>query len=56
MLSLFQLLLAVFAIYSTLNFEEEIKAYRPVDLSGFDVLVSRVDRRSPKKKMLERFS
>ena len=50
MLSLFQLLLAVFAIYSTLNFEEELRLTVPLICLVLMFIVSRVDKRQSEKE------
>ncbi len=44
MLAILQLLLAVFAIYSTLNFEEELKLSAPLGCLFVMLLISRIDK------------
>jgi hypothetical protein len=50
MLSLFQLLLAVFAIYSALSFPEELKLFVPLGCLIVMLVVSRVEKRKSDKK------
>jgi hypothetical protein len=50
MLPLFQLLLAVFAIYSALNFSEELKLLTPLVCLLLMLLVNRIDRAKVEKK------
>jgi hypothetical protein len=50
MLSLLQLLLAVFAIYSALNFSEEQKLLVPLVCLLFMLLISRIDKAKAEKK------
>jgi hypothetical protein len=50
MLSLLQLLLAVFAIYSALSFSEEVKLLVPLVCLLFMLLVSRIDKANVEKK------
>lgn len=50
MLGLFQLLLAVFAIYSALNFQEELKLAVPLGCLIMMLVVSRFEKRKSEKK------
>jgi hypothetical protein len=50
MLSLLQLLLAIFATYSAINFSEEQKLLVPLVCLFFMLLISRVDRANTEKK------
>jgi len=50
MLSLFQLLLAVFAIYGALNFSEELKLLVPLVCLLLMLLVNRIDKSKVEKK------
>ncbi len=50
MLSLLQLLLAVFAIYSALNFSEEQKLLVPLVCLFFMLLINRIDKAEVEKK------
>jgi hypothetical protein len=50
MLGLFQLLLAVFAIYSALNFQEELKLAVPLGCLIVMLVVSRFEKRKSEKK------
>jgi hypothetical protein len=50
MLGLFQLLLAVFAIYSALSFSEELKLFVPLGCLILMLAVSRVEKRKSDKK------
>jgi hypothetical protein len=50
MLPLFQLLLAVFAIYSAMSFEEETRLLVPLGCLIFMFIVNRIDKRKSEKK------
>ncbi len=50
MLALFQLLLAVFAIYSALKFSEELKLFFPLGCLVVMLAVSRLEKRKSEKK------
>ncbi len=50
MLSLFQLLLAVFAIYSALNYTEEAKLLVPLVCLVLMLFISRIDKVKTEKK------
>ncbi|MEW6376116.1 MAG: hypothetical protein AB1502_10060 [Thermodesulfobacteriota bacterium] len=50
MLSLFQLLLGVFAIYSAINFEEGLRLLVPLGCLFLMLIVSRVDKRESEKE------
>jgi len=50
MLTLFQLLLAVFAIYSALHYEEEVRLYVPLGCLIVMFVVSRIDKSMSEKK------
>jgi hypothetical protein len=50
MLQLFQLLLAVFAIYSAITYEEEVRLLVPLGCLIFMFIVNRIDKRKSEKK------